>query len=86
MRVSIKALSLLLTLSACQGTAYIPQEVKIPVTQRCDVKMPEAPNYSLPQTPADAQLFDKVKAALSDIELYKGYTAELEAAVKACQP
>lgn len=84
MKGAIIGLSLLLPLFACGRTAFAPVEVKIPIRAKCEIEEVKKPDYNLPKTPVEAPLFDKVKAALADIELYRGYIAELEAATKAC--
>lgn len=84
MRVALICLIVLLALSACDKTAFAPVEVKVPVVSKCEVKLPARPDYNLPHVKSSDSLVDKVKAALADIELYKGYTLEIEAAALSC--
>lgn len=84
MKACPTALLLLVALSGCGQTAFMPVEVKVPIRAKCDVEMPKKPDYSLSKLSPDASIFDKTKAALSDIEFYKGYIIELEAAIGGC--
>jgi hypothetical protein len=64
---------------------YVPQRVEVPVSIRCKVDFPEHPTYAL-DDPAlrDKTLFDKMTAALVEIEQRRAYEERLEAALKVC--
>lgn len=67
-------------LGACAGQKTI--EVKVPVPVPCTTPHVEEPVY--PKPSADAGIFERVKVALAEIELRKGYEAKLRAAKSAC--
>lgn len=69
-----------LVLTGC-APHYTPVRVEVPVAVPC-----RAPAVNEPTMPPPGEtLFDKVKSLLAEIELRKGYEAELRASVDACQ-
>lgn len=87
------ALMILTTLTAC---ATVPSEkpvvvsetveVQVPITQLCNVEVPKKPVWMLddPSTNALSDSFERMTAALKEIEQRRVYEAELEAALKHC--
>ncbi len=80
-------ISLLCLLSACatQGIHTEVTKVEIPNATQCKTELPQTPIYSFPNVKPEDDIFDKVKILLSDIELYKAYVIELEAALNSCK-
>lgn len=78
---------ILLLLSGCasQPVAYKPVEISIPVAVDCKIEAITAPAWPTAFTSEKNGVFDDVKAVLQELELRKGYEAQLEAAVKSCQ-
>ena len=75
-----------LVLSACgQREVFTPTTVKVPVQVKCDVDIPQEPDWHAGHTSPDAPLMDKLKAVLADRELNKGYDSQLIAAITACK-
>lgn len=75
----------LLTGCASQPVAYKPVEISIPVAVECKIEAITAPAWPSSFTSEKNGVFDDVKAVLQELELRKGYEAQLEAAVKSCQ-
>jgi hypothetical protein len=75
-----------LFLAACASDppVYKPVEVKVPVAVPCKAPQIEVPAWPLQKLDPAASLFEKVKAALVEIELRKGYEAQLSVAANAC--
>lgn len=78
---------ILLLVSGCatQGIRTEVQKVEVPIAVQCKTDLPQKPNYSFDNLKPEDDLFTKTKALLSDIELYKAYTLELEAALRSCK-
>ena len=81
----VSAVKYLIALSAlflggCAGQKVV--EVKVPVSVPCQTPHVEEPTYPVPS--ADAGIYERVKVALAEIELRKGYEARLRAAKSAC--
>jgi hypothetical protein len=87
MRLCLLLLALLVgPLTACAAEpVYEPVEVSVPVAVPCQVPDVQKPVWKLQNTPADAPLFDKVKAALIELDQRKSYETKLEAALRACR-
>ena len=82
-----EVLILLAALASCaQQPIYQPVDVSVPLAVPCKTPAIMRPNWPLRKMPPQMPLFDKVKTALAELELHKAYEAELEAAVKACEP
>lgn len=78
---------ILLLLSGCasQPVAYKPVEIEIPVAIDCKIEAIASPAWPTAFTSEKNGVFDDAKAVLQELELRKGYEAQLEAAVKSCQ-
>lgn len=78
---------LLLLLAGCanETMVYKPVEIIVPVAVECKVEAIQPPTWPTLSLDEKTGLFDAVKAFISEIELRKGYEAQLEAAVKSCQ-
>jgi hypothetical protein len=78
---------LLIFLSGCSSPqpVFKAVTVDVPVAVPCRVPEIQRPSSALQQVQAQAALFDKVKAALIEIDNGKAYEARLEAALRACQ-
>lgn len=85
MRFVLLAGCFLLTSCAAQQPIYKPVSVDVPVRVECHVPEIPKPNSPLQQIQIDAPLFDKVKAALIEIDNRKIYEAEVEAALQSCR-
>lgn len=72
--------------SALAGCGTIPREVKVPVAVPCKVDMPAEPAWATKALKPDADIFDQVKALLAERRQRQGRQAQLEAAIKGCQP
>ena len=75
---------LLLILTACSPEAIQPVEVKIPIPVVCGVENIKEPDWNLPKLDKSAKPSEKLKAALADLELSKGYIDELQAELGGC--
>lgn len=75
---------LLLILTACTPAAIQPVEVKIPIAVACGIEISKEPNWNLPKSTKLSKPSEKLKAALSDLELSKGYIEELQAELLSC--
>lgn len=68
---------------------YVPevktQRVYAPVEVSCQAEAVPEPKWAFPALPATASYGDKVRAALGDLALAKGYTAELRSQMAACR-
>lgn len=81
----MRYLILLLLLTGCGvSDIFTPVMVKVPIIAKCDVQIPNEPDWNVQHLAADAGLLDKLKAVLSDAELNKGYDEQLVAALNAC--
>ena len=81
------ALALCLVLCACGTTevVYKPVPVNVTVPVPCHAPAVTAPAWPTASVAPTASMFDKVKAALAELNLRRGYEARLEAANKSCQ-
>ena len=68
-----------LLLTGCATT----KEVKVPYPVYCKVEPPVEPDY--PKASQDAGIFERVKVALAEIELRRGYEAELKVLINKCR-
>jgi hypothetical protein len=75
----------LLTSCAAPEPIFKPVTVDVPVAVPCRTPAIRQPASPLRGVTPEAPLFDKVKAALIEIDLRKVYEAKLEAALTACQ-
>lgn len=92
----MKHISLLLAflfLTACAPPRQVTTAVavKVPYPVFCKVTLPPAPAWHIPQDPASlkvwiasANMAEKAKATLADLDLSRGYMAELKAAIAGC--
>jgi hypothetical protein len=82
----MKMTFLLLLLGACaQCAPHInPATVSVPVTVSCKTEDIAEPHWNLAQLPRNADSLDRLKAALADLDLSKGYIEELHAQLDAC--
>jgi hypothetical protein len=78
---------LLLLLASCasEQVVYKPVEISIPIAVECKIEALPVPTWPMLSLNEKIGLFDAVKAFISELELRKGYEAQLEAAVKSCQ-
>lgn len=75
----------ILALSGCAGDpVYQPVEVKVPVEVQCKPPVVVHPAFPLKLTPKTANIFDKTRAALIEIDLRQIYEDQLNAAIKTC--
>lgn len=74
----------LITLTGCAAVRDVGVPVKIAVPEKCRAEMPQRPVMPTEHLPLDAKLFDKVRAALAEIDFREGYEVELVAALKSC--
>ena len=81
------SLATLLLLAACSTPEplFKPTVVDMPVATPCQTPLVQKPPSPLQKLAPQASLFDKIKAALIELDIRKGYEAELEAALTACQ-
>lgn len=81
-------LSVLLLLTACSThrTASVPVPVKVPFVAPCQVVTPTKPQWPLDDPEIqNKDVFQKVVAALAEIEMRISYELKLEAALEACK-
>lgn len=62
-----------------------PVEVTVPVAVPCKIVTPVAPAWSLTNVAPGGDVFEKVKAALAEIEQRAAYEGLLLTAIAACQ-
>jgi hypothetical protein len=75
------ALLVLVLLSGCDTFV---RRVEVPVPVPCRVQLPEHPVWATDALPADAGLFEQVRALLAERAQRQAYELKLEAAAKAC--
>ncbi len=63
----------------------LPVEVRIPVAVPCKTPVPERPAFAADALPLGSGIWDQMAALRAERFQRKGYEAELETAVKACQ-
>jgi len=68
------------------GCSTLPREVKVPVPVPCKIEKPAEPAWATKAIKPDADIFDQVKALLAERRQRAGHQAQLEAAIKGCQP
>jgi hypothetical protein len=85
MRNALFATLLLLSACAAPEPVFKPVSVEVPVAVPCKAPAVPKPASALRQAVLTAPLFDKVKAALVEIDVRKAYEARLEAALAACR-
>ena len=76
---------LLLTACAMPPPVFKAVTVDVPVALPCKTPALQPPVSPLQNIQTNASLFDKVKAALIEIDVRKAYETRLEAALTACQ-
>ena len=76
--------ALLLTACAAPEPIFKPVTVDVPVVVTCRTPVIAKPASPLHQIAPEAPLFNKVKAALIEIDLRESYEARLEAALATC--
>ena len=62
-----------------------PVEVSVPVAVPCKAPVPECPAFAVDALPIGSGIGEQMKVLRAERFQRKGYEAELEAAVKACQ-
>lgn len=62
----------------------IPERVLVPVEVPCKVDVPAKPVWATKALPADADIFDQVRALLAERRQRQGYERLLEAAITSC--
>lgn len=85
MKISHLVFCFFLVACAEAPPVYRPVAVDMPVAVPCHAPVIELPTSVLQSVPADAPLFDKVKAALIEIDQCKAYQAQAEAALAVCR-
>ena len=85
--IKIIAIICLLVLSGCAKQPIIttPVEVKIPVSVPCKTPIIPAPAWPTSELRAGDSIFRQVQLILAELQIRKGYEAQLEAAIKSCQ-
>lgn len=77
---------LVLVLSGCAATRVsVPVPVKVVVPEKCRAEVPQRPVMPTEVLPLDAKPFDRVRAALAEIDFREGYEVELLAALQSCR-
>ena len=76
----------MLMLAACADQQPIlkPVEVDIPISVPCKTAPVIAPDFALAKATVQQSLFDKLKAAIVELDQRKAYEARLNAEVDAC--
>jgi hypothetical protein len=62
----------------------VPVEVKIPVPVKCKVTLPPKHIDLIPMTRQEDGYYEKAMSVLGELEQYRMYSKELEAAVSVC--
>jgi hypothetical protein len=77
----------LMLLAACAAPppVFRPVAVDMPVEVPCKIPAIQRPDEPLRHVAPQASLFDKVKAALAEIDNRKAYETQMEAAMAACE-
>lgn len=78
----------LVLLAGCQSAPTIvkePVEVQVPVSVPCKIETPAAPAWALSAVPTDANVYEKVRAALAELDQRVAYEGQLLAAIAGCQ-
>ena len=78
-------LPLLLMTSCTTEPVYHPVAVDIPIAAPCPTPSVTHPAWPLQSIPPQAPLFDKVQAALIELNLRKAYETQIEAGLNACR-
>ena len=78
---------LLFLLAACAGQqpVFRPVTVDVPVGVPCKAAPVPKPDFPLSHVAVTGSLFEKVKAALVELDRRKAYEARLKARLSACQ-
>jgi len=85
MKVALLILALLSLSGCCNDQVREVKEIKVPVILPCVESLPEKPSFPLQEAKVDEDLFTLAKKSLAEIEIRKGYEAELEASLFACK-
>lgn len=67
-----------------EGVAGKPVEVKVPVAIPCTLDLVMAPDWNIPKLAPEVSTTDRLKAALADLGLSRGYISGLRAELTAC--
>lgn len=59
--------------------------VEVPVAVPCEIEEPAEPVWALSEIEPDASIFEKVRAAVIEINQRRAYEAQLKAALSACR-
>lgn len=73
------------TISPEPGIKTVIQRVEVPIYMPCAAEIPKKPEFNFDNLKLDDNIFDKIKALLSDRHLHIGYQDELLAALKSCK-
>jgi len=82
----MRLLSLLLLLAGCasQVPVAVPVNVDVPLVVSCHAELIAEPDWNVPRLARNATTIDKLKAALADLDISKGYIEELQTELEAC--
>ena len=70
---------------AIPAAKVTPVEVKIPMAISCVQSPVPEPDWNIPHLRPEASATEKLKSALADLELSRGYIIELKAELAACE-
>lgn len=84
-RWALLAVFLLAFLVGLGGCQTAPKTVLVPVQVPCKVDVPKAPVWATEGLPADASIWQQVKALLAERQQRIAYDGQLLAAIEACQ-
>lgn len=75
-----------LCLFSCSSSPVMdrPIEVKVPLAISCISEEIPEPSWNMEHLQSDAVVTEKLKAIMADLELSKGYVAQLKAELMAC--
>lgn len=81
------ALVAALTLAGCATAPPIvtTQRVEVPVPVPCQVQPIKPPMWALDTLPANASMYERVRAMAAEITQRQAYELRLEAAAKSCE-
>lgn len=69
-----------------KDVVFVPGPVvKVPISQKCKVDVPDEPRYEIDAMAIDSGYFDKLRAVLIEIEQRRDYIMKLRAEAKKCE-
>ncbi|MDE1901537.1 MAG: hypothetical protein KGI37_07835 [Alphaproteobacteria bacterium] len=82
----VLGVAVLFGLCACAAPQPVlkPMEVDVPVSVPCKVTAPQRPDFALAHATPAQTIFEKVRAALVELDQRKAYEAQLESKITAC--